>query len=64
MQGTELREKTTEELEALLKELRAKLVNLKFQLSVGKLTDHTAITKTKRDIARVLTVLRERGIKL
>jgi len=34
MQGTELREKTTEELEALLKELRAKLVNLKFQLAV------------------------------
>ena len=64
MQATELRQKTTEELDALLKELKARLVNLKFQHAVGKLTDHTAMTKTKRDIARVLTILRERGIKL
>jgi large subunit ribosomal protein L29 len=64
MQAAELRDKTTEELEALLKELKAKLVNLKFQLSVGKLTDHNAITKTKRDIARVLTVMKERGMKI
>jgi len=55
-----IKRKNNGRIRSSAKRIKGKIGNLKFQLAVGKLTDHTAITKTKRDIARVLTVLRER----
>lgn len=40
-------------------ELARELFNLKFQLATGQLSNHTAIKRTKRDIARVKTLLKQ-----
>jgi len=60
MKAKELREKKIEELEKILKEKREKLKNLKLDLIQGKLKNVREIRETKRDIARVLTILKEK----
>ena len=46
------------ELNDKIAELKEQLFNLRFQLAAGQLSDTTAIVKTKRDIARANTALR------
>jgi len=41
---------------------RQNLFNLRFQHSTGQLEDTAALGRAKRDLARVLTVARQRGI--
>ena len=41
---------------------RQNLFNLRFQHATGQLEDTAALTRAKRDLARTLTVARERGI--
>jgi len=60
MKAKELREKKIEELEKILKEKREKLKNLKLDLIQGKLKNVREIRETKRYIARILTILREK----
>jgi large subunit ribosomal protein L29 len=55
----ELRELGVKELLEREGELARELFNLRFQLATGQLSNHTALKKTKRDIARVKTVLKE-----
>ena len=55
----ELRELGISELLEREGELARELFNLRFQLATGQLSTHTALKKTKRDIARVKTVLKE-----
>ncbi|MFW6147375.1 MAG: 50S ribosomal protein L29 [Thermodesulfobacteriota bacterium] len=55
----ELRELSITELLERQGELAKELFNLRFQLATGQLSNHTALKKTRRDIARVKTVLRE-----
>jgi large subunit ribosomal protein L29 len=55
----ELRELGIRELLEREGELARELFNLRFQLATGQLSVHTALKKTKRDIARVKTVLKE-----
>ena len=50
--------KTKEELMAVLRELREKMDGFRFSLAEKKLKDVTQIGKVKRDIARLLTALR------
>ncbi|NIS64652.1 MAG: 50S ribosomal protein L29 [Gemmatimonadales bacterium] len=57
----EIRELKTEELHAELDRLRRHLFDLRSQAVTEKLEDPAQLTKAKRDIARVFTVLRERG---
>ncbi len=65
MKAKELRQKSTEELIQLLNQLREKLMQLKMRKEAGMpLENPMEIRNTKRDIARILTILRERGIKL
>jgi large subunit ribosomal protein L29 len=59
VKAEELRELSVQELREREKELARELFNLQFQLATGQLSNHTAIKKTKRDIARVKTVLKE-----
>jgi len=41
---------------------RTELFNLRFQHATGQLEDTAALERAKRDLARALTVARERGI--
>ena len=58
----ELLTKTSEELNTELKNKKSELFNLRFQLATGQLENTATITECKRDIARVLTVLRQREL--
>lgn len=62
MKPAEIRELTDAQLADKLKEMRAELFNLRFQMATSQL-DNTARVKTvKNDIARVLTEQRARQI--
>ena len=50
---------TRDELQAKLKEYQRELFNLRFQVATGQLKNFNRIKEVKKDIARVLTVLRE-----
>ena len=56
----DMRKLSNEELEERERELREELFNLRFQFSAGELANHARITQAKRELARVLTVLREK----
>jgi len=58
----ELRELADDELENRLAESRRELLNLRFQLATGQLDNVARIPQVRREVARVLTVLRERDI--
>ncbi len=51
---------STDELQVELSDAREELMNLRFQLSSGELTDYTRLRYTRRMIAQILTVLSER----
>lgn len=59
MKASEIRELTQEELQAKLKDLKAELFNLRFQLAINQLDNPMRIKAVKKDIARVQTVLRQ-----
>ena len=64
MTGKELRELSDAELTKKEQELREDILRLRFKLSTGELEDTTQIRKTKKDVARILTILSERtGVK-
>ncbi len=51
---------SSEELENKLKELKNELFNLRFQHAINQLDNPHRISDVKKDIARVMTVLREK----
>ena len=61
MKASELRQMSVEELNAKLAELKEELFNLRFQLEVQQLENPHKIKEVKHDIARVMTVLREKN---
>lgn len=61
MKISELRELKTEELHQELDRLRRHSFDLRSQAVTEKLEDTSQLGKTRRDIARVFSVLRERG---
>jgi large subunit ribosomal protein L29 len=62
--ATELRELDDVELEERLGEYRKELLNLRFQLATGQLDNAARVGQVRRDVARVLTLLRDREIAL
>jgi len=62
--ATELRELDDEELDTRLVEYRREMLNLRFQLATGQLDNYSRLNAAKRNVARVLTVLRDREIAL
>jgi large subunit ribosomal protein L29 len=58
MKATELRELTVEELREKKRNLSQELFNLRLQKATGQLGNTAMIPKTKRDLARVNTVIR------
>ena len=59
MKAVDMRQMTVEELNAKLKELKSELFNLRFQHAINQLDNPHKIVDVKRDIARVMTILRE-----
>lgn len=62
MQAHELRELTEEELRLRLQETRRELFNLRQQWYAGSLEDHNRLRVVRKDIARIMTILREREL--
>lgn len=52
----------SDELEGHLEESRRELFNLRFQLATGQLDNTSRLGEVRREVARVLTLLREREI--
>ena len=63
MKIKEIRELTTEELQLKVTELKKELFTQRFALATNNLENPMKISALKKDIAKVLTVLREREIK-
>ena len=62
--AAELRELEDDDLEERLAEYRRELLNLRFQLATGQLDNSTRLGVVRKDVARVLTILRDREIAL
>ena len=62
MKAAEIREMTDEELREQVKTARRELFGLRFQHATGELENSAGLRSTKRDLARALTIARERGI--
>ncbi|OGP58211.1 MAG: 50S ribosomal protein L29 [Deltaproteobacteria bacterium RBG_13_61_14] len=63
MKASEIREMTDDELKSQEQELKRALQNLRIQFATGQLTNTAQLKLSKRDLARVKTVLKERGLK-
>ena len=60
MNASELREKISDELAALLLEMRRKQFNMRMQSGSGQPPRTTDVRETRRDIARIKTILQQR----
>jgi large subunit ribosomal protein L29 len=60
MKAEKLREMSADELQGRERELHEQLFRLRFQKSLGQLDNALKIRETRRDIARVKTVLRQK----
>ena len=58
-----MREMTPEELNAELEKMKQDLFNLRFHHVTGQLENPIKMRDTKRDIARVKTIIREKELK-
>lgn len=63
MKASDIKEMSSAELESKLKDLKAELFNLRFQLAINQLDNPMRISAVKKDIARVKTILRENELK-
>ena len=64
MTALELRDLTVEELNEKLLETKRKLFNIRFQIATGQQDNTASLKASKRDVARIKTVLRERELGL
>ena len=63
MRPSEFRALTVDELRQKETDLRKELFNLRFQLSKGELQNNQRVRAVRKDIARILTVITEKGEK-
>ena len=61
MTAKEIRELSVEEIKNKILDARQELMNLRFQMVTGQLTDTTRFKVIRRDIARFETILTERA---
>jgi large subunit ribosomal protein L29 len=59
---SEIREMSNEELAEALLEAKEERFNLRFQVATNQLDNTARLTAVKKDIARILTVMREREL--
>ena len=63
MKAAEIRSMSNEELNNKLKDLKAELFNLRFQLAINQLDNPMRISAVKKDIARVQTIMRQNELQ-
>ena len=63
MKAPELRDLSDDDLVERVKTARREVFGLRFQLATGELENTAGVGSAKRDLARALTVARERGIE-
>ena len=59
MKATELRKMSEADLGAKLADLKQELFNLRFQQAINQLDNPMRISAVRKDIARVMTVIRD-----
>ena len=62
MKAAEIRELSADDLLANLKEARAELFNLRFQMATSQLDNTARVGQVKKDIARIQTEMRAREL--
>jgi large subunit ribosomal protein L29 len=62
--ASELRERSGEELREMAGNLRAEVFNLRFQKHTEQLEKTSLLREKRRDLAKVLTILRESELEL
>ena len=62
MKAAEIRELSADDLQANLKEARAELFNLRFQMATSQLDNTARVKQVKKDIARIQTEMRAREL--
>lgn len=60
MKPSEIRKLAPVEIEKLVREKKQELMELRFQASIGQLSQNHRIRETRRTIARLLTILNEK----
>ncbi len=60
MRASEIRALSTTEIISQVTDAKEELMNLRFQLATGELTDYTRLSYTRKLIARYYTILKER----
>jgi large subunit ribosomal protein L29 len=63
MKASKLREMSVEELQDEVSTLSEQLFKLRFQRSTGQLDNVMKFRQVRRDLARIKTVLTEKGVK-
>lgn len=63
MRAEEIRALSSSEIRSNITDAKEELMNLRFQLATGELTDYTRLSYTRRLIARYYTILNEREIE-
>lgn len=64
MTAKEIREMESEKIIKNIKELKEELFNLRFQSAANKLENPMRFRLVRKDIARMMTILRERELKI
>ncbi len=62
MRAKELRDKTNDALAQLIEERQADIVNFRLQLATGVVDNCRRARESRRDIARIKTIMKEREI--
>lgn len=63
MKPSDLRSKTADEITSAMVEIYREQFNLKMQKATGQLSKPDQIKKNRRTIARINTILTEKGVK-
>ena len=63
MKVNEIRDLTTEEIQAKIKECKEELFNLRFQQATGNLEKPARINELRKQVARMKTIIRERELE-
>jgi large subunit ribosomal protein L29 len=64
MKASEIRDMSEADLREHVHNARRELFGLRFQHATGELDNTAGMARAKRDVARALTVARERGIEI
>ncbi|OGE78276.1 MAG: 50S ribosomal protein L29 [Candidatus Doudnabacteria bacterium RIFCSPHIGHO2_01_FULL_46_14] len=63
-QAADIRKKSESDLKKMLVEMQASVRDLRFRNAAKELKNHQQMRGVRKDIARILTILKEKGAKL